>query len=34
VLEFFDKKGLTQRTNQGRRINTPAQKIFVPTTPV
>jgi len=28
VLEFFDKAGLTRRTDQGRRINTPAQEIF------
>jgi selenocysteine-specific elongation factor len=28
VLEFFDKAGLTRRTNQGRRINTPARDIF------
>ena len=28
VLEFFDKAGLTRRTEQGRRINTPARDIF------
>jgi len=28
VLEFFDKAGLTRRTDQGRRINTPARDIF------
>jgi len=28
VLEFFDQAGLTRRTDQGRRINTPAREIF------
>jgi selenocysteine-specific elongation factor len=28
VLEFFDKAGLTRRTNQGRRINAPVRDIF------
>ena len=28
VLEYFDKAGLTRRTQQGRQINTPARNIF------
>jgi selenocysteine-specific elongation factor len=34
VLEFFDKAGLTRRTEKGRRINTPAREIFAPSSSV